>query len=548
MMRIFNKYIRMIALLAISAIAMTSCNDFLDINDDPNNPTSVDLSLLLASAETNLAFAIGSTAEGGINAYAGTTVQHFNQRGTRNDYGLLGGDFTIAVVWSSIYQGALTDLEEVIRIGTEAEEFGYVGRAQALKAWAYASMVDVWGDIPYFEANLGSANTAPVYDGGELIYDDLLNTVLVAAEANILAGASSVSGDLMYADASGWVKMINALRLKMYTNMRLKRDVSASVNALGATFTSMADDFEFAYGTSLAPENRNPGFVQEWAAGGSNYQVDPYIFELMTSRDTYGHGGLQFGVDDPRLPYYFFNQLPNGAADSDAENPCDYCPSRTGTGFLSIWPFSFNISPNEGFDQSSSRTLAGLYAVGGRYDDGLGGVASNASTLGAGQVTGPASTPQRLISYDEVLYMRAELAQASVTGGNARSLLSDAIDASFAKVGAVASSAGAPALVSADATAWRDAVLAAYDAAADPMEIIMTAKWLAMVGNSSVSYNDIRRTGYPRLHDGNTDNLSFTVQTRTFPVSFPYDENNLILNSNSPNQRVIALDKVWWDN
>ncbi|MEQ8924450.1 MAG: SusD/RagB family nutrient-binding outer membrane lipoprotein, partial [Fulvivirga sp.] len=178
--------------------------------------------------------------------------------------------------------------------------------------------------------------------------------------------------------------------------------------------------------------------------------------------------------------------------------------------------------------------------------------AANASTLAAGQVTGPGNTPQRLLDAGEVLFIRAELAQANVTTDDARTLLSQAIDASFAKVNEIANAAGAPTIAATAITNYRDAVLATYDAATPgatggQMEVIMTSKWIAQFGNSVVSYNDIRRTGYPRLHDGNADNLGVTVQTRQFPVSLPYDITNGQLNANFPGQRVIATDKVFWD-
>jgi hypothetical protein len=61
------------------------------------------------------------------------------------------------------------------------------------------------------------------------------------------------------------------------------------------------------------------------------------------------------------------------------------------------------------------------------------------------------------------------------------------------------------------------------------------------------SYNDYRRTGFPVLHDGNTDNLAVTTRTRSFPLSFPHELQDLITNPNAPPQRVISTDRVFWD-
>ncbi|UII29800.1 SusD/RagB family nutrient-binding outer membrane lipoprotein [Fulvivirga ulvae] len=539
-------YIYRLMTVLLSALLLMGCEkDFLDINEDPNNPTSVPVSQLLSSAQVNMAECFGNGTDG-LSGHAGTVMHHYVQRGAINDYGLTGGDFPIVISWTSLYAGALTDLNIVIEQGTEEERWANVGVAQILKAYILATMVDVWGDIPFSEANLGSDNIAPAYDDGASVYAALF-PMIDEGVANINKGGTP-NGDLF---STNWIQVANSLKLKLYNNVRLIQDVSTEVNSLITADNFLANDgsndLELDYGSSFAPENRNPGYVQEWSAGGSFFYIDPYFFEIMRGQDTFGHGGINFGVQDPRIPYYFFNQLPSGSDDGDAENPCAYCPSDAGTSFLSIYSYSFNIDPNEGFDQGRSQTIAGLYPLGGRYDDGEGGIASNASTLLDGQVSGNPTIPQRLLNYYETLYIRAELAEAGVTSEDARTLLADAIDASFAKVNEYAAIAGAPAISDADRDAYKGAVLASYDSG-DGMEVIMTQKWIASYGNSLTSYADYRRTGFPRLHNGNTDALSVTVQTRDFPVSFPYDTDNLALNPNSPSQRIIALDKVFWDN
>lgn len=552
MMKKFNIYISMALLFTV--LIATSCEEnFLDINKDPNNPTTAPLNQLLPSSQVSMAYSFGNDPAG-LNGHAGTMMHHYTQRGNLNDYGMLGNDFPITTSWNTLYAGTLTDLENIIATGNENGDFHYVGVARVMRAFIYSAMVDLWGDVPYFEANQGSSNPFPPFDGGAAIYADLQASLdqAISDLANT-SNFSPASDDLFYSgDLNKWRKLAKTLKLRMYNNVRKVQNVSAEINALltEGDLLVAGDDFQMQYGTSFSPENRNPGYVQEWSAGGQFYYISPYFYEIMRSQDTFGHGGIQFGAQDPRIPYYFFNQLPAGSSDGDAQNPCAYCPSDAGTSFLSIYNFSFNIDPNEGFDQGQSQTVAGLYPLGGRYDDGNGGQAANSASLSQQQVAGQATTPQRLLTYHERLFMEAELAQEGVTGGNARQLLSDAIDAAFAKVNEFAAEASAPTISNTDRDNYRNSVLAVYDAAssAGQLEIIMTQKWIASFGNSIVAYNDFRRTGFPRLHDGNTDNLNVTVQTRQFPVSFPYDIGNLQLNPNAPSQRIIANDRVFWDN
>jgi hypothetical protein len=93
--------------------------------------------------------------------------------------------------------------------------------------------------------------------------------------------------------------------------------------------------------------------------------------------------------------------------------------------------------------------------------------------------------------------------------------------------------------------------LAAYDAAGsdeERLEHIITQKWIASFGFGVDEYTDFRRTGYPFLYDGNTDNLSFTVRTREFPNAFPWPTNNLSVNGNAPPQKVVTSEeaKPFW--
>lgn len=75
----------------------------------------------------------------------------------------------------------------------------------------------------------------------------------------------------------------------------------------------------------------------------------------------------------------------------------------------------------------------------------------------------------------------------------------------------------------------------------------MTEKWISNFGFALESYNDMRRTGFPKAFDPNTDGIAFTNVNRGFPVSYPYPvPGELQLNPNAPQQRVIANDKVFW--
>jgi hypothetical protein len=259
------------------------------------------------------------------------------------------------------------------------------------------------------------------------------------------------------------------------------------------------------------------------------------------------------GIRDPRVPYYFYNQL----AGDEPQNK--FVKSARIGDFLSIWFASFNIDPNEGFDQALSQTKVGLYPAGGAYDDGSGDPAGtndgqNPGLEGAGYT--------RLYPYFADLYTRAELALTMGAAGDPRALFEDALNASFEELNDLApnklpavdpppANPGDPEdkRTDNDIKDYVDSVMVKFDAAsaAGKLELIITEKWIASFGFSIDSYTDYRRTGYPVMFDPATDNNPLTILNRVYPVSLPYFIDDLQINPNAPPQRIPATDKVFWD-
>jgi hypothetical protein len=219
-------------------------------------------------------------------------------------------------------------------------------------------------------------------------------------------------------------------------------------------------------------------------------------------------------------------------------------PQLQGTGVVAIYPFSLNIDPNEGYDQGGSQTVSGLYPLGGEFDDGDGGASSFAR--------GNPQVPQRILTYYALKFVEAELYLTGVVPGDHRAALEEAIWASFEKVNQIAASVSSPLMENADIQEYVDAVLADYDTDDETgkLEHIMTQKWIASFGFGPDMFTDFRRTGFPVLHDANTDNLSFTIRNREFPNSFPWPTANLQVNSNAPAQKLVTSPeaKPFWMN
>jgi hypothetical protein len=354
-----------------------------------------------------------------------------------------------------------------------------------------------------------------------------------------VAGESPDDDDLIYGgDTEKWIKFANSLKLKMYNTVSLTPlyDAAAVAEIINNqdVITDVDDGFRLLYGESNNPDNRHPLFKQDYVDQAPNY-IDPYFYLVMKGDpDLPVLNPLLVGIEDPRIPYYFYNQL------ADDETPQNPTTSAYWGNFLSIWFASLNIDPNEGFDQGQSQTLVGLYPAGGAFDDESG----TTGGVGANQNPGlGGASYARLYPYLAHLYTRAELSLMKGAPGDHRALFEQAMRASFDEVNELAET---PVPGEDD---YIDAILALYDAGSTQkkLELILTEKWIASFGFSLDIYADYRRTGYPIMFDPNTDGNPFTILQRSYPVSIPYFVDDLQINPNAAPQRNPNTDKVFWD-
>ena len=522
----------------IVLICVSGCSDYLDINTDPNNPLDARLDQILPTVQTVIFEGLGN-GSGGMSDLTSQYIHQTVQRVNSNFYFFAGNEFNIASAWPNLYAGALMDVNVMISKATDRSSWHYLGIAQVLKAYTYSEMVDLWGKVAYNEFGQGTTNPFAAYDDGATVYPELLN-LLKEAAVNLGKEAAESPGadDLIYGgDTEKWIKLSNSLRLKMYNNVRLTpmydaAEVDDIINNQDV-ISAVDEGFKLLYGTSNNPDNRHPLFKQDYVDNAPNY-IDPYFYLIMKGDPSLPvFNPILNGIEDPRVPYYFYNQL----AGDDPQN--DHTSAYWGD-FLSIWFASLNIDPNEGFDQTQSQTVVGLYPCGGAFDDGSGVTAG----VAAGQNPGLGGAGySRLYPYLAHLYTRAELSLTKGAAGNDRDLFEEAMHASFDEVNQLA------AVPVPNEDAYIDDVLALYDAASaqGKLELILTEKWIASFGFSLDSYTDYRRTGFPIMFDPNTDGNPFTILGRSYPVSIPYFVDDLQINPNAAAQRDPGTDKIFWD-
>lgn len=228
----------------LAALLMVGCDDFEDMNDNPNEPTQVSTDVLLSSAirqsvntAVNESFLLGNNAAQLTAKTLRTEIDAYNWN-------------AFPTVWEGLYT-SLSDVNTVEQQALASNNEQLEGVAVVLRSWIFSVLTNAYGDIPYFDAiNAAGGNFTPAYDLQEDIYEDLLSELERAS--GLLNGSGSISGDiLLNNDPAKWQKLANSLRLRllMYASNNLPDAPSrfASVVDAGNIMGSNADNATLTY-------------------------------------------------------------------------------------------------------------------------------------------------------------------------------------------------------------------------------------------------------------------------------------------------------------
>ena len=521
-------------------LSITACEDeFLDINDDPNASTELTLSNTLGFAQVSLV----SNLMEELNTNAGSFTRMWYTTDIR-DYDQNQGSYS--TVWTNIYAGPLADLQTIIDDAGETET-GYAGIARLLKAYTFSVLVDMFGDIPYFEA-LNSEVPFPGLDNGSDIYPDLLAQIDQAL-GEIDASSGTIQGDLMYGGSlAKWKKMGNTLKLKLYAQTRLDAGIDSEggfasmIN--GDIIASLQDDFQLQYGSQQTPfQNRHPLHVNHYNEA-TDFWMDNWTMANLLNNGivsaTTGRPVSYRTVEDPRLPYYIFRQVPDDAGGAVATCQGGGCP----IGLLSDGYLGRDAGDPSAFSNEGALIATfGVYPVGGLVDK------ENAKTVDASDGTGKGIFP--MLTAFMVKFLHAEMALTTGISGDPLALLKEGIQLSMDKVEAFGAAQDASVVGSvfeinqSDIDAYIADVETAYNTAEgdnERLNIIMTEYQLALWGNGIEAYNNYRRTGYPDFAE-----TAPVMGNPPYPLRFIIPVSELETNPRLADYTPNAFDAVFWD-
>lgn len=296
----------------------TACSEdaLLELNIDPNNPTSVPAANLVTQGQYSLYNALHST---GYNAsMTMLMVQHWSQ----NEYAS-GSRFELDAnsfdgLWTTFYASVLNELTVAKKLISEdadvpaARKANQLGVIEIMIADAYHHITDGWGAVPFSQA-INAEFPNPQYDSQEAVYDgifSMLDNAITSLDAN---GSSFASGDIIYGgDVQGWKKfgaslmMRAAMRIADVNEAKAKEYFTKGMNY--GPIGSNADNALYTFDPN--PEVANPLYINNVINNRDDFAVsdvlinrllelnDPRISSYAKLTNSGDYSGMPFGLTD----------------------------------------------------------------------------------------------------------------------------------------------------------------------------------------------------------------------------------------------------------
>jgi hypothetical protein len=501
-------------LLSGFLLIITSCGkEWLDVNTDPNNPSTASLENVFPAG----VMSVGAQMNSYYNIAGGMWAQIWTQNNSSNQYKNFDSyNITPALLdaqFNELYSGGLNDFEFVRQEALKKEDWRFYLMATVMQVYTFQILVDLYDKIPYSEAFKGKDGVySPKYDNGDAVYNDLiarldtaLNKDLTKPEYDPNSSAFiSLNSDIIFrGDIEQWIRFANTLKLKIYLRQADARpDVALSgINAM------MIDDANF------------PGFLETDAA------IAPFKDEASKSNPLYECDQRQLNTtNNIKASYTFMSWLQDN---SDTRIPMLFMKNSLND-YAGMYQGNFEAATTEVDPATISRALIN------------------------------ATDPVIFISAAESYFLQAEANLRWNVGAPAVDGYDNGVYYAFERFGLEDD-----ALDLLGYTAPADDILPDNYAYPDGtfeenLEAIIVQKWASLAGNNGIeAFIEKNRTGFPKTSTVAASDPSYVPGTFTDPIfsvlaagQYPkrlmFTETEVSRNKNVP-ASVPATTPVWWD-
>ena len=291
---------KIIYTLALGGIMLTSCTDWLDINQNPNNATQD-----LVTSDMLLTYAQKEKADERINSSSiHYLAQHLTKSGeVSGTYTFLTGQImpqNVDAFWDNRYT-RMANLVTIKNKAVEAGDPGYNAIATTLMVVEFRELVDMFNNVPYTEALQGDENMAPKYDKGADVYAGLIKDIQGAIDnfgTAIADGTYSAPGlkssDIMFhGDLKAWQRYAYSIKLSLLMRVSNVQNVASEVAAIADKCLAMDELVTANPGYYKASGKMNPTYEnwglsyldKETSAHKQNVPTATFVDALRDNKD-----------------------------------------------------------------------------------------------------------------------------------------------------------------------------------------------------------------------------------------------------------------------
>jgi hypothetical protein len=497
-MKITNQHIGRL-FVAVSILLIPASCSLEGTNVNPNASTEVSVSAVLTGAQVSLGFNLGVNAGLIANIYIQQASGANGDAASFDNYASSIQYFD--QTWKGFYADVLDELKIVKTAAAKQKLPYYSGIARILSTYAYGTLTDLFGDIPYKESLYGNNITNPAYDKQEDIYkalqqqlDSAILDLSVPATDN--QGALPGTDDVIYGgNIERWKSLAYTLKARYAIHLTKINGTEAAHQVLsalydGTRYRGIADNSSDALVVfGAATTNANPFYQQNtnrpgWIGLGASF-VNLLNGNEVTDAATKPEGALV----DPRRAY-FATAYPAGSS--------TYRGSAPGV------PGAFSV-------------------IGSFY--------------------GTATSPVIISSFSEAKFLEAEARwRINPADPLVKTSLEVAIRSSFQRV---VSNSADPYATSEKQLAYITAKTTLSGVANSDLNTIITQKYIALFLQPE-AWSDYRRTGFPALPLAKNA-TSAANPNGQIPRRIPYPQNEQSLNRNTPAGSGYQTPALWWD-
>lgn len=523
-----SKYL-VVFLAAGFLFASCSKNALDKVNKDVNNASDVQAKFILTDVMTSTAF----TAIGGdISLYASIYLEH--EAGVHNqtfNAETRSGEPTLSTTnnnsWTGIYQNIKNLKIAIAKTSAGGSEEGNEvtnGIAKVLLAYNLGVLTDFFGDVPFSETGVMNSDGTPMYmqpkiDKQSDLYPQI-QTLLDEAIVSLGGSDAAASGpmgmqDLIYGEGTtaaavasakaNWIKAAHGLKARylMHTlkvSANKNGDLNAVLSNIDKSFEEVGEEMKFAKYDGTKYINPLFGYSNARDGLGASKSLVTKFSNLNDPR-----GNPAFGKWTSRLDAV--NTVTLAAALSQA------APNGSPVQQQYVYPISY-------IDYATS-------------------------------------APTMLLSYHELMFLKAEALARLNRVGEAEAALNEAVIAAFANFKnsvtmGVDYLAAIPPTINLSASVaqgyFDNSVKGRFNSS--PLKEIMLQKYLAFYGASGESteaFNDIRRM---KALGENFVELANPLNSTSFPLRLPYGNSDVTANKAVATAygdgSYVYKENVWW--